>query len=236
MRVLVTRPEPGASETAKRLEALGFEPVVLPLTETQAIPVDLATLPPAFDAVAVTSANAIRHAPLELIARLSRRRCFAVGERTAEAARASGLADLVTGNGNAEGLARLMKDVLPPGTRLVYLCGRVRRPEFEAALAGSGISVTPVEVYDTVDRAPAPDVAMRLTGARLDAALVYSVKSADVLACMVARPELVQTFEDTRYFCLSPRIASALKGIPPSRIHVSTQPSEESLFVTLGRT
>ena len=32
-RVLVTRPEPGASRTAARLEADGFAPIVLPLTE-----------------------------------------------------------------------------------------------------------------------------------------------------------------------------------------------------------
>ncbi|MGB5801993.1 MAG: hypothetical protein WBG88_17980, partial [Mesorhizobium sp.] len=38
-RVLVTRPEPGAAGTAKRLAALGFEPVLLPLTQTVALPV-----------------------------------------------------------------------------------------------------------------------------------------------------------------------------------------------------
>ena len=30
-RVLVTRPEPGASQTARRLQELGFVPVKLPL-------------------------------------------------------------------------------------------------------------------------------------------------------------------------------------------------------------
>jgi len=41
-RVLVTRPEPGASQTAARLVALGFEPVKLPLQETRPLVVDLA--------------------------------------------------------------------------------------------------------------------------------------------------------------------------------------------------
>ncbi|RWD98328.1 MAG: uroporphyrinogen-III synthase, partial [Mesorhizobium sp.] len=31
IRVLVTRPEPGASRTARRLEAPGFQPILLPL-------------------------------------------------------------------------------------------------------------------------------------------------------------------------------------------------------------
>ncbi|RVD11473.1 uroporphyrinogen-III synthase, partial [Mesorhizobium sp. M7A.F.Ca.ET.027.02.1.1] len=38
LRVLVTRPEPGASRTAHRLEEAGFQPVLLPLTETKALP------------------------------------------------------------------------------------------------------------------------------------------------------------------------------------------------------
>ncbi|RWD19075.1 MAG: uroporphyrinogen-III synthase, partial [Mesorhizobium sp.] len=38
LRVLVTRPEPGASRTAQRLEEMGFQPILLPLTETVALP------------------------------------------------------------------------------------------------------------------------------------------------------------------------------------------------------
>ena len=61
-RVLVLRPEPGASATAQALRRMGFEPLVLPLTVIQ-------RLTPVFapsvehDAVIVTSANALRHAP-----------------------------------------------------------------------------------------------------------------------------------------------------------------------------
>ncbi|TIX52492.1 MAG: uroporphyrinogen-III synthase, partial [Mesorhizobium sp.] len=40
VRVLVTRPEPGASRTAQRLLDQGFQPILLPLTETVALPVD----------------------------------------------------------------------------------------------------------------------------------------------------------------------------------------------------
>ena len=36
-RVLVTRPDPGASETTRRLESLGFDPIKLPLQETRRV-------------------------------------------------------------------------------------------------------------------------------------------------------------------------------------------------------
>ena len=82
-RVLVTRPEPGASETAQRLEALGFLPLKLPLHEIRPLPVNAGTMPGKTAAVAVTSANAVRHAPGALLERLSGLPCFAVGETSA---------------------------------------------------------------------------------------------------------------------------------------------------------
>ena len=65
MRVLVTRPEPGASRTAVKLRAMGFEPVLLPLSETKPLAIPRDPIPESAVAVAITSANAIRHAPEE---------------------------------------------------------------------------------------------------------------------------------------------------------------------------
>lgn len=235
MRVLITRPEPDATETARKLEALGFEPVVLPLTETRPVALDAGVVPPPFDAVAVTSANAIRHAPSELLARLAKKSCFAVGKHTADAARSAGIEDVVQGTGDAENLAKLMAERLSPGARILYLCGRVRRPEFEAALADSGFAVAALEVYDTVEAARLSDVAMRLTDmSRLDAALLYSVKGAQALAQLAGRAELAKVFEDARYFCLSKRVAEAFGGVSRQRVFVSQRPSEDSLMELLG--
>ncbi|TIM00109.1 MAG: uroporphyrinogen-III synthase, partial [Mesorhizobium sp.] len=78
-RVLVTRPEPGASRTAQRLEDLGFKPILLQLTETVALPVDADRVAANAAAVAVTSANAVRHAPKEISAALAGLPCHAVG-------------------------------------------------------------------------------------------------------------------------------------------------------------
>ena len=58
LRVLVTRPQPGADRTAARLQEAGFEPIVLPLSEIVAVaPALPASLP---GAVAISSANAVR--------------------------------------------------------------------------------------------------------------------------------------------------------------------------------
>src|SRR5262245_13133093 len=100
-RVLVTRPEPGASRTARRLAEQGFEPVVLPLTEIRALPSDHFPDAANVDAVAVTSANAIRHAPRPLISTLAGKPVFAIGGETARAVKNAGFATVFEGRGNA---------------------------------------------------------------------------------------------------------------------------------------
>lgn len=92
MKLLVLRPEPGASETAARARAIGLEPVVAPLFEIIGVagpPVEAGR----FDAVLLTSANGARHAPAGLTALP----CFAVGESTAAAARRAGFGEVRTG-------------------------------------------------------------------------------------------------------------------------------------------
>ncbi|MBN9252948.1 MAG: uroporphyrinogen-III synthase, partial [Mesorhizobium sp.] len=89
-RVLITRPEPGASHTARKLAELGFEPVLLPLSDTIPLFPEPSAVPSDAAAVAITSANAIRHAAPDLLSALSSLPCHAVGTKTAQAARSAG--------------------------------------------------------------------------------------------------------------------------------------------------
>jgi uroporphyrinogen-III synthase len=117
VKLLILRPEPGASETAARAAAMGLDPVVAPLFEI--IPVDA---PPVeagrFQAVLLTSANGARHAPAGATALP----CFAVGERTAKAARAAGFGEVSTGPCDGAAAAAMM--ALAGVGRALHLCGR----------------------------------------------------------------------------------------------------------------
>ncbi|PSJ62019.1 uroporphyrinogen-III synthase [Pseudaminobacter soli (ex Li et al. 2025)] len=224
-RVLVTRPEPGASATASRLRDAGFESVVLPLSQTQALRVDLSVVPESVGAVAVTSANAIRHASLELIAKLAGKRCFAVGRKTAIAARNAGFSDVVEGPGEAVGLAQLVSAELPENAMLVYLTGRVRLPDFERSLASSGHRLSVIETYDTVFVTDAT-----LPDGPLDAVLLYSAKAAQAFSQLTdGNPFLA----DACCICLSERVAGSLQHIEHERVFVSAEPTEDALMALL---
>ena len=150
-RVLVTRPEPGASQTARRLEALGFAAVLLPLSATHALYVDRASIPDGVGAVAVTSANAIRHAPRELVryaranAMLCRRRKDRRSRRGPQAFDASSKV-----RATPEALARGDRRGQPGRAGVAISAGACADRTFEKMVADAGIAVKAVEVYDTL--------------------------------------------------------------------------------------
>lgn len=234
-RVLVTRPQPGAEATSRKLAALGFEPILLPLTETRAV--EHRTMPDitSVDAVAATSANALRHAPQSLLRTCAEKPCFVVGHETAAAARKRGFADPQVGPGDAGGLARLVAARCGAGARVLYLCGRVRLPAFEPALARAGLSVAALETYDTrplgID---AKALAAASGGGPIDAALLHSAESARLLAALAGEPGAGHFLGATRFFCLSPRIAAALDGIDPLGISIAGTPNEQALLDLLA--
>lgn len=229
MRVLVTRPEPGASRTARRLEALGYEPIVLPLSETRPVAVDLAMLPESPAAVALTSANAVRHAPRDVLRRLAALPCSVVGAATAEAAQTAGFTDIREGPGDADGLARILIAERLSGL-VVYLCGRLRRPDFETTLVDSGIKIHAIETYDTVALEPEHLPAAIGPG---DAALLYSAVAAEAFAVLAARQEGVG-LRRLPLLCLSERIARPLRPRFDDNIAVAAKPDEASLLSLLG--
>ena len=235
LRVLVTRPEPGASETARRLEVLGFAPVVLPLSQTRALPVDVAVIPENVDAVAVTSANALRHAPQNVLAMLAKTRCHAVGGKTASAARQAGFSQVIEGPGDAAGLAALLAEDRTGAKTIVYLCGRVRLAGFEARLTEAGVAVVAIETYDTVeaDAASGLNLTSQPSGS-FDIALLHSTLGAQALLKIVRRPEAIDLFVDTIFLCLSVRIASVLAEAGCTKIRVAAEPTEQALLFLLA--
>ncbi len=231
-RVLVTRPEPGASQTANRLRGMGFLPLLLPLSQTRVLPV--VSVPERFDAVAVTSANAVRHASRALLDGLAGSRCYAVGQKTAAAAREVGFVDVVTGPGDAEALAAAIISAEKRGAAILYLCGRVRLPAFEEKLRAAGIDVRPVETYDTTEIGYESSFVRRLLDEQpVDAVLLYSAKVAEGVVGIASRPELASLFDGAGLYCLSPRVASALGRYDSARIHIAPEPDEQALLLLL---
>lgn len=197
-RIVILRPEPGASATLARAEAAGIEAVAIPLFSLAAIDW---TLPEGatFDALLLTSANAVRLAGPQLAA-LSALPAYCVGAATAAAAQTAGLVIAETGQSDAADLAAR----LPTGMRFLHLTGCNHR-----ALP----AVTEIAVYDSaaIDPPPALDP---LTGG---VAMVHSPRAGARLAELVS----VSDRTDMSIAAISPAAAAvcgegwkAVRSIP----------------------
>lgn len=168
--VLILRPEPGASATARSARELGLRSVVAPLFAVRALAWDPPE-PSMFDAVLFTSANAARHAGAAL-ARYRHLRAFAVGAATAAAARDAGFVDVTAGTRDAE---RLVADI-DPRLRVLHLCGRHRRAPWGAL---HEVSVYTSDALGTLP--PAADAALSASAV----ILLHSPRAASLFAALV---------------------------------------------------
>jgi len=231
-RVLVTRPEPGATATAAALDKAGYDPVVLPLTEIRPLPIADGHPRGEFTAVAATSANALRCAPHDLLDCLVGTPLFAVGEATAEAGLEAGFSNVETGPGDAEGLAEIILRRMAAGESLLYLCGRVRTPELERRLTAAGLVVNAAETYETLPVTLSPDQVDGLkSGGAFHAVLVHSAGGASALARFEARPDLAAMFLDTLHICVSSRASVPLAGA--ARVIIADEPTEAAMIAAL---
>lgn len=120
-KLLLLRPEPGLSASAKRAQALGLDVTRCPLFEVEPVPWD-APGPAGYDALLLTSANAVRHGGPELES-LRGLPVHAVGEATADAARDAGFDVRSAGR---SGVIKLLEK-LPSRLRLLHLAGEDHR-------------------------------------------------------------------------------------------------------------
>lgn len=120
-RVLVLRPEPGASATAAKARDMGLEAIAVPLFTVEPVAWE-APDAAKFDGILLTSANAVRHGgePLRSLRGLP---AYAVGDATAEAARDAGFDIAAAGDAGVDRLLGSIDGEL----ELLHLCGEDRR-------------------------------------------------------------------------------------------------------------
>jgi uroporphyrinogen-III synthase len=122
--LVILRPEPGATVTAKRAEALGLTSRVHPLFAVAPVPWN-APDPALFDALLLTSANAIR-AGGGAVLLYRDLPVFAVGAATTQAARDAGFGQVIEGSGSA---ADALRTLAKAGhSRPLHLAGEDRTP------------------------------------------------------------------------------------------------------------
>ena len=228
MRVVVTRPQADSERTAVALEALGHEVLVAPLMRIEPVAVDLAGT---WSSIVITSANALQAVPATADG-VKPLPVFAVGDRSAEAARRAGFAEVSSANGDIKGLVRLVAArAVGAKAPLLYLAGEDRAGDLVAQLAARGIEAEMKVVYRIVAEVFPPVLAAALESGDVDAVLHFSRRSAELFVEGARSSGVAGPAEDVRHLCLSSQVAEPLAGA--SRIAVAARPEEAGLIALL---
>lgn len=149
---------------------------------------------------------------------------FCVGKTTAQAAQKAGFTNKITIGINAQDLIK--KIMLTNYNHLLYIAGKKRLSILEESLHSSGHTINCIETYDRRAMLPSQDTTDKLP--IFKAVLLYSTIGLNGLK------KLHKHFDnDTKFLCLSQRIAQALPQEYQAKALITSEPTEESLFKLL---
>ena len=227
--VLITRPEPGATDTAARVAALGLLPIVAPLLEIRSLP--LRKPPRRVAAIVLASGNAVdglsacrRSLPV-----------LTVGDATARRATLAGFTKVTSADGDAVALAALLRTrVSPADGPLLLAAGQGQSQALAADLRASGFRVARRIVYAAI---PVPHLPEPARAALLDhrtrTVLLFSAETARHFVRLVRQAGLLDMLADREAITIGPQAAMALRQVPWARIRVAAKPTQDEMLALL---
>jgi uroporphyrinogen-III synthase len=215
--LVIVRPEPAASSTASMAEGLGLTVIQIPLFRIE--PIEWNAPDPAhYDALLVTSANAIRHGGGGLD-RLRPLPVHCVGKATANAASEAGFTIDSVGDSGVDSLLR----GLPSALRLLHLSGLDRRdPEAPAQ------SIDRIPVY----RSAAIDPPENLKRVERSVVAIHSPRAAARLGALVDDAGLERS--TLAIAAISPE-ATAAAGDGWQSVEAAAEPTSGALLALASR-
>jgi uroporphyrinogen-III synthase len=216
--LLALRPEPGLSATLEKARAMGLAGTGHALSQIRAVAWDCPD-PARCDGLLIGSANAILHGGANLD-RLKDKPVYAVGEATAEAARAAGFTVAMTGSGGLQGVLDAIPEFGPTPLHLLRIAGEERI----ALTPPPGVTFEEVIAYRSVSL-PLDPATKHLAGGAL--VLLHSAATARHFAEECERLGLNRGAISLA--ALGPRIAAAA-GEGWAAVHTAASPDEAALL------
>lgn len=229
--IIVTRAEPGASETAERLNALGYKVLRVPALFLQD-DAD-ADLPAAskLSGLVFTSANGVR----TYASRRDDRNVAAwcVGPATAAAAKQAGFSTVHESAGNAIDLAQFIAaKAIPSDAPLLHVANAAAAGNLKRDLEKLGFSVEFVALYQMRPVTDLPQGVLDLIKRNEPALiLIHSAKAAAAFASALGG----QTLQNCGLVAISEAASAPLADFTSNRTFIADFPNEDRLLLALKR-
>lgn len=226
--VIVTRAEPGLSETCARLSAAGYQAIPSPALELVAMPETALDLSGINDLI-FTSANGVRF--FRERSNADNLTAWCVGPSTAEAARAAGFIDVRESAGNAEDLCNfILTHDTPPVGRMLHVANSAAAGDVARTLREAGQNVAFAALYATKSTQGLSQTAQDLLKTGQPAiVLIHSAKGAAACRAQAAAYQL----SAVTVVAISRAAAAPLLGAGTKAVILADAPNEAALMRAL---
>ena len=236
MKILVTRPKRQSLVTAQKLKALGHQPIIEPLLEVKTISTKLPK--GAFDAIVITSANAIEQLdsgwPIQNREQVP---VLVTGKATQKAAANVGFTLAQTVNGSALDLINAVPTWLKnyehqTPIQILYPCAEAVAHDLESKLTSKSVTCISWPVYKSIaKRELSTEVKNQLVLGEIELVLLYSTRTAAAFAAIFEGLDLAGT--RIQSLALSEEIKKSLPSTLQSNCKFANEPNEETLLALI---
>jgi uroporphyrinogen-III synthase len=225
MLLWVTRSAPFNLRTRGGLAGLGHRAITTPALQIRAVdPVAPAREP---TALVFTSAQAIRHRPLE--ARWRSLPIFTIGDHCASVATGCGYSDVRSAGGSLDELRDMVVGSVSRFGHVVHFAARAPSGRLVDDLKSADLSAEHSVAYESVPATGDELISVTAAMPFLEGIVVHSPKAAAVAADLAR-----QTGWHGIVFSLSPACSAPFEDVPGILVETAPQPTEEALIAQIG--
>ena len=234
MKVLITRAEPAASQTAANLAKKGHEAIVLPVFEV----VDTQNNIPEknYDGIIFTSKNAVdvlKSRAWKLP--VPDMPAFCVGEKTEKAAQRLGFKETYSANGGGAALTDLMSTMKLEDRKMLYLSTPDKSFDIKKALATYKIDVETVDIYQARPVTPNREqLTQAISVVRHGAVFTYSALSSEHLAKLIKSSHMIEELKECTLISISSQASKPLELIDWKDILIAQSPKENEMIALIN--
>jgi uroporphyrinogen-III synthase len=234
-RVLVLRPEPDASRTARKLGEIGFQAIIAPLFAVA----NSGEAPPAgpFEAALVTSAHGAQRLGAGAAFTLP---VFAIGAQTARVAAEAGFSQIHIADSDRHSLVELVAGALPAGASLIAALGRDRHEDWIGELVRRGYRIAVWTAYEAKAVTALPAKAREALDSQRHGAgklsiLHFSQRGADTFLSLSDLAGYGPEARAARHVAISAEVAATLVAAGAGDVAIAQEPTQGAMLDTLLR-
>lgn len=233
MKILITRAQAAAKQTAEYLKQAGHDPIIMPIFEIkdtkQQVPEKL------YDGIIFTSKNAVeilqarnwQHQDMSIPA-------FCVGEKTKKAALALGFTKVFSANGGGLALTKLIEEMALNSKTFLYPSTPDKSFDMAKALSLISITVETVDIYQAKAIAPTKENFEAAIAEITDNyVFTYSALSSDHLNNLLKKFNLASSLKRITLVGISEQAIKPLEQLNWKSVAISKKPNETNMLEQL---